>query len=279
MSQRQATTERAGRTIGFTDVPGGPVRIVLLAGTGLSGAFWQLAQTDDFASWASCLLLDNAGTGRTDPLPPGGWSTAAMAADAAAAMDAMGWGRAHVVGHSLGSAIAIDLALEHPDRVSSLSLHSAWPGAASAPHVTAWLRARQRTAANAVAEADAELWMSYAFFLVAPSHYAAHGNDSGALGALRALVARTGATAHVGQYDAGRHHEAGHRLAEVHARTLVTVGAHDMVTLPAYGRAVAAAIPGARCIELPDAGHLAPLEQPSAFNAAQRSFVEASERA
>jgi len=48
--------------------------------------------------------------------------------------------------------------------------------------------------------------------------------------------------------------------------TLVVVGAEDTITPPAAAEAMAKAIPGARLAVVPGAGHLAPLEQPEAFN-------------
>ena len=51
----------------------------------------------------------------------------AMAEDAAALVDALGLGPAHVAGLSLGAATGIWLAAKYPDRVKTLSLHNAWP--------------------------------------------------------------------------------------------------------------------------------------------------------
>ncbi len=57
-------------------------------------------------------------------------------------------------------------------------------------------------------------------------------------------------------------------LGAIRVPTLVIVGEHDAITPPAGARAMAAAIPGATFVELPDAGHLPNLETPAAFNAA-----------
>ncbi|MNL89717.1 3-oxoadipate enol-lactonase 2 [compost metagenome] len=55
--------------------------------------------------------------------------------------------------------------------------------------------------------------------------------------------------------------------------TLVIVGEQDPTTPPAEAEAMAKAIPGARLVVIPGAGHLANLEQPDAFNAAVREFM------
>src|SRR5262249_39589621 len=55
--------------------------------------------------------------------------------------------------------------------------------------------------------------------------------------------------------------------------TLVVVGSEDTVTPPEESRAMAAAIPNARLIEIPRAGHLSNLEAPSEFNRAVAEFL------
>jgi 3-oxoadipate enol-lactonase len=64
-------------------------------------------------------------------------------------------------------------------------------------------------------------------------------------------------------------------LAGIAVPTLVICGDQDALTPPASARAMAAAIPGARMIEIADAGHLSALEQPAAFAAAVRSMQTA----
>lgn len=261
---------RGDRVISYELAGDGPAHLVLLAGTGLPGAYWTLAQTAAFAGWATCLLVDNAGTGRSDPLPDGDWTPDAMAGDVVAVLDEVGWPDAHIAGHSLGSAIAIALAASEPERVASLSLHSTWAATSTAPHIRAWLEARQATAAAN----NPEIWMRYAFFLVSPEHFARHGFTAGALGDVAELIRRLGTGSHVGQYDAGLAHDAADELGSLETPTLVTVGESDFVTLPAYGRAVAEAVAGAEFVEFPEAGHMLSLEQAASFNEIQRRFIE-----
>ncbi|MCY3953995.1 MAG: alpha/beta hydrolase [bacterium] len=261
---------RGDRAISYQLAGDGPARLVLVAGTGLPGTYWTLAQTAAFAEWATCLLVDNAGTGRSDPLPDGDWTPDAMAGDVVAVLDEVGWPDAHIAGHSLGSAIALALAASEPERVASLSLHSTWAATSAAPHIRAWLQARQATAAAN----NPDLWMRDAFFLVSPQHFARHGFTSGALGEVAELIRRMGTGSHMGQYDAGLAHDVTDELGSLDMPTLVTVGESDFVTLPAYGRAVAEAVAGAEFVELPRAGHMASLEQSAAFNGIQRRFIE-----
>jgi 3-oxoadipate enol-lactonase len=83
-------------------------------------------QVAEYAKHFTCISIDPRGAGETDK-PAGVYSMELMADDVAAFMAAMDIPRAHVFGLSLGAAIGMWLAAKHPDRVTSLSLHSAWP--------------------------------------------------------------------------------------------------------------------------------------------------------
>ena len=63
-------------------------------------------------------------------------------------------------------------------------------------------------------------------------------------------------------------------LATISVPTLVLVGSDDQLTPPALARELAAGIPGARLEVVPEAGHLAPVEQPAATSAALRRFLD-----
>jgi 3-oxoadipate enol-lactonase len=58
--------------------------------------------------------------------------------------------------------------------------------------------------------------------------------------------------------------------------TLVICGQHDVISSADEMRSLAAAIPGAHFVVIPDAGHMPPLEQPTRFNAALREFLLAT---
>ena len=83
-------------------------------------------QVADYAKHFTCISLDPRGAGETDK-PDGTYSTELFADDVAAFMQAIGVERAHVSGLSLGAATGLWLAGKYPQRVKSLSLHSAGP--------------------------------------------------------------------------------------------------------------------------------------------------------
>ena len=81
----------------------------------------------------------------------------------------------------------------------------------------------------------------------------------GAAAALRGMAARPDMTA---------------ALAEIDCPTLILVGREDRLTPPAEMRAMAEAIAGSQYVEIPDAGHLAPLENPRAVGKAITEFLQ-----
>lgn len=106
----------------YYELAGAGPQLVLVAGLGLDlSECGQLI--DALAPHYRVLAFDNRGAGRTDK-PDEPYSVTQMAADTAGLMKALGIERAHVVGMSLGGRIALDLALEYPERVRSLILVS-----------------------------------------------------------------------------------------------------------------------------------------------------------
>jgi pimeloyl-ACP methyl ester carboxylesterase len=65
-------------------------------------------------------------------------------------------------------------------------------------------------------------------------------------------------------------------VREITIPTLVIAGALDAITPPGPARAMAESIPGARFIEIPEAGHASPIEKPKAVAAALADFFRAS---
>jgi pimeloyl-ACP methyl ester carboxylesterase len=88
--------------------------VVLLHGLASQRRFWNLV-APELAGRPVC-AIDQRGHGDSDK-PDSGYDLATCAADVGTALDALGWSRAVVVGHSWGGAVAATLAAEHPERV------------------------------------------------------------------------------------------------------------------------------------------------------------------
>jgi len=99
--------------------------LVLLMGFGADSNVWEL-HAAEYENHFQCIILDNRGVGKSGA-PQVPYSTAMMADDVVAVLDHLDIEQAQVAGISMGGAIAQSLALNHPNRVTSIALISTWP--------------------------------------------------------------------------------------------------------------------------------------------------------
>ena len=232
-----------------------PDTVLLLQGVGAQGEAWR-PQAEYLAQSHRTITIDNRGMGRSLPAAAP-ISVAQMAEDARVVLDAEGVNRAHVVGHSLGGPVAMQLALDAPTRVTSLALLCTFANGREAAPLT-WrmisLGARTRLGPRAsrrraflglIAPPDRVTEFSAQAETLA-EHF---GHDladqpaiaSAQLAAMRASDLRA-------------------QLPALGGRpVLVVSAAWDPIAPPALGRALAAGIPGAVYREIADASHGWPL--------------------
>jgi 3-oxoadipate enol-lactonase len=212
-----------------------------------------------------CIALDNRGSGRSDK-PPGPYSLAQMADDALAVLDAEGVEAAHILGYSMGSFAAADLALVHPERVRSLVLagttcrHHEW----RRELLMSWVDVARTRGVPAMVR-RASRW------LLGPA-----GQRFGvAINLLWPLLLSQPAHAFAAQVEAllELSDEAAVGLEAVNVPTLVLVGGEDRLTPPADAEEVAALIPGSSLAVIPGAGHGLMVEAAPDFNAAVLAFL------
>ena len=113
--------------------------LLLLGGLSDPAETWQ-AQIDTFSDSYRVIAPDNRGAGRS-PIPPAGITIRAMAEDAADVLRERGVEQAHVMGFSMGGAIAQELALAYPELVRSLVLNGSYshPDAYFRQMVLSWM--------------------------------------------------------------------------------------------------------------------------------------------
>src|SRR5208283_2140325 len=120
-----AFVENQGTKI-YWDEQGQGAPLLLIMGLGYTSAMWYRTRPA-LAQQFRTIAFDNRGVGLSD-VPPGPYSIATMASDAAAVLDAAGVARAHVFGVSMGGMIAQEFALQYPARTRSLILGCTSPG-------------------------------------------------------------------------------------------------------------------------------------------------------
>ena len=226
-----------------------------------------LSQVLAFRDRYDCLALDNRDVGRSGRATDT-YTLAEMADDVRAVLDHAAVDDAHVVGLSLGGAIAQELALRSPEWVRSLTLVStfAHPDARLTAILEAW-RAIYPILGPSDFARQSWPWLFSSSFFERPNNLrnlqryadnAPHPQEADA------FVRQAGVT--LGE-------DRSERLAELRIPTLVMGGAADALVPPYLMRELAEIIPGARYVELPGVGHSANIEGRTEFNRIVGEFL------
>lgn len=240
--------------------------VVLLHGFPLEHSMWE-AQIEALSKSQRVLAFDLRGFGQSD-VAPGTATMAQMADDVAAALDALQVAEPAVVcGLSMGGYVAWQFWARHRPRLAALV---ACDTRAVADTDEAKAN-RYQLVERILADGADAAWqaMHTKLFgeqtikqrpeLVERSRQAAARNSpEGLAAALRGMAERESMS---------------QRLAEIDVPTLVLVGEHDAISPPAEMEGIAGQIAGAEFVVIPQAGHLAPLENPGAVNQALRAFL------
>ena len=185
------------------------------------------------------VAFDNRGAGRSDK-PDAPYSIEMMADDAAALLDALGIGQAHIVGTSMGGRIAADLALRHPEHAKSLILVS-----------TVMRPAPQTLWRHFTLDVIPRIPLLRRFTKYPQPYYA---------------FAR--------QRQASRSYDATSRLGEIHVPTLILHGKSDHLAPLALAEEMRAGIAGSQMVTFPG-GHIFFFLRPQQFVAAITAFTAA----
>jgi 3-oxoadipate enol-lactonase/4-carboxymuconolactone decarboxylase len=237
---------------------------VLLLGPslGTSLAVWD-AQAPALARDHRVVRWDLPGHGGSpaDLIGPGA-TVADLATLVLQLADHLGLQRFAHAGISLGGAVGAHLAAHHPDRISALALicTSARFGEPQPWYDRASLVRAQGTEPLAA---------------TAPARWFTPGFTGDAVTALVGDQRAADPAAYAACCDALAAFDLRPELKTITTPTLVVAGREDTATPPAHARALTDGIPGAALVEIPHAGHLAPVEQPRAVLRALQSHLEA----
>jgi len=248
----------------YWDEEGTGPPILLIMGLGYPSCMWFRTRPVLANSYRT-IVLDNRGVGQSD-VPPGPYSMAAMADDAAAVLDAAGLFSAHVYGVSMGGMIAQEFALQYPKRVRSLIL-----GCTAAGGPTA-----QRAEPSAIEMLKARTWMSgeQAAEAAIPFIYdAATPRDLIDEDTATRRPWFAGREGYQAQLQAILSWESFSRLPQIDAPTLVIHGRNDCLVPKGNGEIIASRIRGAKLVLLDHAGHIFSTDQADAAHAAILAFL------
>ena len=232
--------------------------VVLLHGAGFDHSTWALHSRWFAHHGFSVLAPDLPGHGRSvGKLLP---TIADMADWTAALLDAAGATKARLVGHSMGSLIALEAAARHPDKVSGLSLIGTAAVMTVGPDLLKAAEANDAAAIDMVSiwglGFRAELGGS-----LAPGLWMHQG-------AQRTLQNCAPGVLHNDLAACNAYQNALAAAAQIRAPVTFILGERDMMTPAKAGKTLAAAIPHARTVVLPGAGHMMMVEQPDELLAA-----------
>jgi pimeloyl-ACP methyl ester carboxylesterase len=240
--------------------------VLLLCGLGDDVAAWD-GQTPVFAERYRVTAIDNRGVGQSS-LPDGEFTVRDLAADAAGVCEALGISGAHVMGFSMGGAIAQELALARPDLVHSLVIVGSW--CRSDRLLQELVKGAAYTAGTAD---DARAWL-YAFGGLV---YSAAVHEDGRIDEfIEAALANPYPQSTEAFQRTARailDHDTADRLDAITVPTLVVVGEDDILCPPRHSRAIAARIGGARLVEVPEQAHQPFQEDPASFNELALGFL------
>jgi pimeloyl-ACP methyl ester carboxylesterase len=228
-----------GVKIAFNIQGDGPP-LVLIMGYRLNSSAWPREFLDSLARRFTVITPDNRGTGKSDK-PLDGYAIANLARDVLGLLDALGIARAHILGYSMGGAIAQEFVRQFPERVAGLVLCATMCGGGRAIYAKASvLRVMRDLDELGPEEIARRIWkVTYS------PRYLADDTDKIERQMLREIAEPTPLHAADLQFQAFSDFDCSDALPNVRAPTLVLTGDLDQLIPPGNSKTLASLIPGA----------------------------------
>jgi 3-oxoadipate enol-lactonase len=215
------------------------------------------------------LRYDHRGHGKSEATP-GPYTFPMLIADALALWDHLGIEKSHWCGLSIGGMMGYGLAQDHGNRLLSVVACDSRPDAP--PDYQAYFQYRIDTAKakgmEALVEPTIERWFTPA----------TRAKNPPVLDKVRQMIRSTTPVGHAGCCEALKTLAFGKRLGEIRTPVMIIGGALDKGAPPEVLAEAAKSIPGAKHVIVPEAGHIANLENPGAFNPALAAFLDQAGR-
>lgn len=255
--------EVLGQSIAFRRAGDGPP-LVLLHGGVCDSRVWR-PQLEELADELSVIAWDAPGCGESSD-PPETYRLADFADTLAALIETLGIGQPHVLGHSFGGGLALELYRRHPGLPRSLLLaagYAGWAGSLPAEEVQARLELALRQAEELPMTITPDSLPGLFSTEVTPEQLAE-------LSAIMSEVRPTGTRIMARAFADADLRDV---LANIDVPTLLLYGDADQRAPRGVWEALHAQIPTSTLVLLPGIGHELALEAPEAFNAEVRRFI------
>lgn len=224
--------------------------LALIMGYRLSSLAWPLDFIEALAEQFTVVLFDNRGTGASEK-PTIGYEISNMARDVGALLDHLEIARAHVLGYSMGGAIAQEFVRQFPDRVLRLVLCATMCGGPRATYASASVVRVMRELDGLKSEEIARRIWSVTYSL----GYLENHRELAENQMRREIAAPTPLHAADLQYQAFAEFDCSKALPNIQVPTLVLTGDLDRLVSPQNSKFIAGLVPGATLIVIPECGH------------------------
>jgi 3-oxoadipate enol-lactonase len=236
--------------------------IIFSNSLGSNMSMWR-PQVDRFVSQFRIIRYDHRGHGKTE-VPPGPYSFDVLCNDVVALMDALGIERAHFVGLSMGGMTALGMAIDHANRLLSITSANCVAQIAG-DAVNVWDERISTVKANGlepILDGTLERWFTAGMRETRPAE----------IEPVRQMIAATPVDGYIACCGALKRLNYLDKIASIDLPTLFIAGAHDVGTPAVAMQDMHRRVNGSQYVEL-DAAHVSNIERSEEFNQALGDFL------